>query len=70
MIEFMKLFFDMQDADEAGFKGHPQQVMKDIGLDSYIAATPFTIECGWMFEFSDDVQVPNPLPWSFLKVIP
>ena len=44
----MHLVFDLRTAYEAGFKDHPEKVMRQIGVD-YTHSTPQTIYDKWIF---------------------
>lgn len=57
------LFYDMYRANDAGVEGHPQQVMKGLGV-TYKLSVPQSISDRW--EFWDYSNAPDPLP-SYLR---
>ena len=63
----MHLRFDLRGAYEAGQNGHPQNVMKSLGI-TYQHATPQSMGDQWWFWNCENL--PNPLPsyFSELKV--
>lgn len=54
------LRFDMIAAHYAGVEGHPQKVMRDLGI-TYIHATPHSIADQWWF-WGCSVEENTPLP--------
>ena len=58
------LIFLMQNAHESGLKGHPQKVMKDLGI-TYQYSVPQSLNDTW--EFWNCENIPDDLPSALKK---
>ena len=63
----MHLSYCMRSADEAGVTGHPQQVMRQLGI-TYQHATPQSMNDSWWFWNCENIPNPLPVYLSDLKI--
>lgn len=63
-MEYKQLRYDLRGASEAGVKGHPQKVMKELGY-KVIDCVPQSVSDSWWFTVEEFIE---PLPCYLTKM--